>query len=93
MQRWRKTSFQVEETEGAQPWAQMELTGNPGSPGKPSGPCETPKTKHFQDQQEHRAPAPSQGLSLLPVEDLVVLLPHFAEDAESGREGSLQPHS
>lgn len=26
--------------------ATVVLTGNPGSPGMPSGPCDIPKTKH-----------------------------------------------
>lgn len=72
--------------------ATVVLTGNPGSPGVPSGPCDITETKqvvkeqHFHRQQEccnfraHSLPAPSKGLSMFPQI-------HFAEEGAETQEG------
>lgn len=53
---WRKQHFRGINRTSIAPehrWklATAVLTGNPGSPGTPSGPCNTPKAKGFQSQE------------------------------------------
>lgn len=75
--------------------ATVVLTGNPGSPGVPSGPCDTTKTKRvvqgkFRTWQE-RCPSgahPSQHLPKAEAYSLTVgLTVHFAEEDVCGGPG------